>query len=837
MRPQSKSAAVLAFHADLLTVDSRFASILRVKRVGELCISYLDMAEVPNLPNGYESRRYLDRFCVVLPIEPGAERQVVLKAFFAWLGPEYEAAIDVPRNLENIYNLFGLMSPPLQGERMLDFGCGTGLAQRVAVQLGIELVGVDICEVMQRLAARKGELVITPEALADAPAFDGIIASYVLHLKPEPRYIEVAWSRLKPGGAWVANFHKGEGLNEFLAIMADVEASITIQDNPVHGPYAICVKNAGRVGTLVTFDEAVEYCEKIGVADASSLLDKLAKYYFLPTYAAKDGRRFLFSDLRAVVPLCTFRQSQGARWDRPSLFEVMGADRLHIGEHTSVDLPSPEVSIAYQAGLRKLVARIRNGRRNSKRLEPLDCEYYSPTRITTDLDAVLAEVAAQLQRERETSESRSSEFAHSADYMGSKRGLVPFLVEALTGIVPPDVTVIDLMSGSGSVAGACARYFPVIASDAQEFSRCLAVVQGGGFSRAAAEETLEVVLTSARRHATDLSERITSYLEKEDAIFHGDITSELAGRYAEFVAEFPIMGSGFTGDGWDPEVEVAKRQVDPEVYPYALFTTYFANVYFGLRQCVQIDSLRFGIDQLPNELERTWALGALIATTSKIGTTYAGHFAQPKVRNWATLSLSTLREVIEQRTKSVFHEFAVRLLNLADESSKTAHAIKVVDGPWLNALQMCAANLKGARAVVYLDPPYRREEYSRYYHALETLTTYRYPSITGGGRVPLKTTGERFSSEFFTRNQRAKVEALLKVINEVLDRGWTCAWSYADVADVSIAEVIGDLSERREVKIWSLCTPYRHQTHRGHGLRNVVEYLVVIQPQDWGSVG
>jgi adenine-specific DNA methylase len=451
--------------------------------------------------------------------------------------------------------------------------------------------------------------------------------------------------------------------------------------------------------------------------------------------------------------------------------------------------------------------------------------------MATSSDAVRLAAAKQLRRADLLLGSRVSEFANSAYYMGSKRAIAPFIVEALRSVVPEGGRVLDLMCGSGSVAGACARFWPVLASDAQSFSRFLAVVQGGGFSRAEAASTLERVLPDAKENARELTCRVGDFIEAEDTLFHREIDTTLKDDYAEFVKSFPVYGCHGPVEGWEPDSEVALRSINNSKRPYMLFTAYFANIYFGLRQAVEIDSLRFGIDQLCEGPAKSWALGALIASASRVATTYAGHFAEPLVRDWQRLTVRQFADIIERRTASVFHEFSVRLMNLADESERTPHPVQVLPGPWESALS-ALESLRGSEAtVVYLDPPYRREEYSRYYHALETLASYSYPTAEGSGRVPRKGGPERFRSEFFTRRPEHKLRAIVKVIERIISGGRICVWNYSDAADVGIPAVLNEILASGQASVTSFAAPHSHQTQGGRGRRPVTEYLLVIRPR------
>jgi adenine-specific DNA-methyltransferase len=582
---------------------------------------------------------------------------------------------------------------------------------------------------------------------------------------------------------------------------------------------------------IVLEADAPRYCLRVlGTSVTADDLRRLTELHLLPALKYGDSTGYLTNDLDAVVSSTAVLGSNEAYSRQASLFDVVSSSRLLINGHTTLDLPTPQTSGAYYAAARNIMT-IPASDESSVMATWRDEPFFPPTRFSTRSQAAYAMAISQLEREESVLSNKATDFANSADYMGSKRAIAPFLIEAFTQVTNPETILVDLMCGSGAIAGAASRHWKVVASDAQAFSRQLAIVQGGGFDRVAAESALTTVIDRAHRHAIALSELLKPYLEQENALFHEDASANLRVGYSSFIRQFPILGSDHSSAGWNPTLELSLRDGFPHRFPYILFTTYFANIYFGLRQSIEIDSLRYGIDGLVGA-SREWALGALVASASKVSTNYGGHFAQPRVRDWSTITISELARIIERRSTSVFHEFAIRLMNLADESSRRAFPVETVSGPWNHALEAVAQQYSNdENVVVYFDPPYRRDEYSRYYHVLETLVNYNYPGAEGTGRTPRRGGANRYASEFATRKPAAKVAAIVSVIESILSHGWTCAWSYADVGDVEVLQVLESVSDSLSFDAWSLSAPHRHQSHRGGGLHDVVEYLVFMRPR------
>jgi adenine-specific DNA-methyltransferase len=423
------------------------------------------------------------------------------------------------------------------------------------------------------------------------------------------------------------------------------------------------------------------------------------------------------------------------------------------------------------------------------------------------------------------------DFANSAPYMGTKRLLLPFIMTALETLIDPPDCAIDLMCGSGIVSGALARKWPTIASDSQQFCRSLAVVQGGGFTRELATDTLRNLQEPMLNNMRELSTMLSDLLEMESKMFYNATDfGTLSQRYSEFVASTPGFPIGGATNTWDPMDEIGIRQEgNTKIAPYCLTTAYFANVYFGIRQAVEIDSLRYAIDQLENPLQREWALGALVVAASSIATTYGGHFAQPPAPPNRLLVPNVTKRVLSQRHVSAIREFEIRLLSLAMESEGIGHQIDPIPGPWQSALLTASGQVEPRKTIVYLDAPYRREEYSRYYHVLEALVEYQYPSADASARIAAKGDG-RFSSEFFTRNKLHMTKALAQTIEEILSSGFKCAWSYADRADANPLDVLNEVGHTIK-RVRSVAADHTFKSQGGSRKSGRVrEFLFLIEP-------
>ena len=167
-------------------------------------------------------------------------------------------------------------------------------------------------------------------------------------------------------------------------------------------------------------------------------------------------------------------------------------------------------------------------------------------------------------------------------------------------------------------------------------------------------------------------------------------------------------------------------------------------------------------------------------------------------------------------------------MQLAKQSESIERPIEIIPGPWNNALKVLHEKMEGNQVVIYLDAPYKREEYSRYYHVLETLVRYNYPSCTGSGLTPKP--AERFKSEFFTKVNSRVTEVFINIIGQILKNKWICAWSYSDSGMASISDVIETIHGSFKCEVKSYSAQNTHRSHGGVKYKEVTEYLILFIP-------
>jgi|GEM_PF-3616094 len=760
----------------------------------------------------------------------GEETDEIYRSFFDYISSRYERLIDKKLNSELISQYFTRIEAEFPTKtllQVLDLGSGSGISAIVKKEnpawSGISLYGHDISPHMERLSKQAGLQMLNARALArhEDYYFDAVFGSYSFHfIKGRPTY-ELIWQKLRIGGIVIANFHKQIGLVNALEFFGSVRADIALLATYGKSEIYLFRKTASPFISQAETQDIIAGLLHTDI-EIGQLLKYLIRYALLPSYELEGLLVFLKAD---VVRLKSFFcYLTVATWEYGSL-ELY--DKIYVLDCGGIRLEfSRENRLSHEEfNPALLIALLIHNDDDRSNTSPIYLPIGESVRVTIR-SAKLKQLFEQANADNLSIESaRATIFANSASYMGSKKSLRHFLFAAIKCLVPSSYVALDLMCGAGAVSSILAMRYPTWVSDAMSFSRILAVVQGNGFSTAKAEDVLEKLRPYVTRNLAELEERYQPALTAEDDAFHRRINAENKLAYSEFCQQYAF-------DSRKYQERYRAKQSQRQDLPFELFSIAYSNIFFGVKQALQIDSLRYAIEQLQDSGERIWALGAMIATVSAVGNTYAGHFAQPKYKDAASLSDNEFIRLIEQRSLSVLSEFEARLRAFAHESkSKQLSVIQPIDGPWPNAVAGFIKEFKTLDKFVYIDAPYTRDEYSRYYHVLETLVDYKYYNLTGLGRIPDKKTGARFRSDFFTRDVGKLKREFLAMFTVLLENGCSCGWSYSNSGAADCLEIIYEVVAKTQCSVESFEIPYEYKGQGGRAPKQIKEYYIHFSPK------
>lgn len=403
--------------------------------------------------------------------------------------------------------------------------------------------------------------------------------------------------------------------------------------------------------------------------------------------------------------------------------------------------------------------------------------------------------------------------------MGNKHDVASVVAE-LVRRRRGDRPFLDVFCGLCSVGGAVARTgHRVVGNDVQSFASLVARCLIATVELPPSPEKLRRALWRSHLYnERRLLERFGSDVAREARILADADAAGYRRAYASWrhAANNKLVAT-----------EIAAIALGGDRRPYRLATLTFAWGYFGLRQAIAIDSIRFAIDRARDTgrltpAEADWALVALLQAAS-CASASPGHFAQ----YLRPTSDEGFVRILRQRRRDIWVQFlreAGELAPYGDPEWRRGNAVMRCD-----ALEIWDEldDLTGQDWIVYADPPYSKDHYSRYYHVLETLTRYDYPAATGMGRYR----PDRFATPFSLKTLVAG--AMTELCSAIAERGYTFILSYPSNgllnADCGIdpGELLGEHFGRVDLR---MRRPTSHSTlgARHGNARNRVDELLWV---------
>lgn len=329
-------------------------------------------------------------------------------------------------------------------------------------------------------------------------------------------------------------------------------------------------------------------------------------------------------------------------------------------------------------------------------------------------------------------------------YLGSKLRIVAAVRAALDRADPARGPVCDLFAGSGVVAAALAAERDVVAADIQEYARviCSAVLRPcGGLGPPAAR--------AAVLHAAERSPTRARLLAAAEPLLRHEEHCLARARLddAEPLCALVEHGSILAAaqDGTPPgalgealaATARALAALPAEDAVAALALRHFGGLYFSYRQAAELGALAALAHAEADAARRDALLAALASTASEVVNTVGKQFAQPiRPRGRAGRPKPHLvRQALRDRAAEVPAVFARWLGRygalLATPGSGRPH--RALRGDYRAVL---GGLRPGEVGVVYADPPYTRDHYSRFYHVLETLCRGDAPEVSRTTRGP-----------------------------------------------------------------------------------------------------
>lgn len=350
-------------------------------------------------------------------------------------------------------------------------------------------------------------------------------------------------------------------------------------------------------------------------------------------------------------------------------------------------------------------------------------------------------------------------------YLGSKLRVLDPICNLLDQVDPQRGRLCDLFAGSGTVSVAMAAGRAITAVDIQEYSRilCSALLQPSTISKIEAEQMQRLAIRGK------LYEQLKWAAEP---LIDYEINSLQKARSGDFnpicdLIDFGSMASYDSAFALVRSIELRNailkthkrlEKIRHSAGPRSVVLRHFGGLYFSYPQAIELAALLDVAAEHRGRVRHT-LMAAVLSTASEIVNTVGKQFAQPiKPRDAiGKPKVHLIQKIIKDRTVSSFPVFSRWLERYRDISrSEKSHRILRVD--YKDALAHHCDDV----GVVYADPPYTRDHYSRFYHVLETMClrddpeiAARYPSNKGPiGRACYRV--DRHQSPFCVKSQAPK---------------------------------------------------------------------------------
>lgn len=318
-------------------------------------------------------------------------------------------------------------------------------------------------------------------------------------------------------------------------------------------------------------------------------------------------------------------------------------------------------------------------------------------------------------------------------YLGCKSSVVSDIEAAINDVDPTRGRVCDLFSGTGVVGAALSSTRQVTAVDIQEYSRVLssALLSPHRLNH----QEIEVITESIARNKllAEIVACIYPLVEYEAECINSAISGNptslielLESPPLESCEEMHCENSSSSLTNEKHRVVTMLKARGLWNSPNTTVLRHFGGIYFSFHQSALLDAILTNAYSFTEKHCDTLTAAAL-STASVLVNTIGKQFAQPiRPRNKnGTVKSSLAKVVLRDRSIDTMRTYRTWLLQYAAQPESFGDHISMRQ-------DYCAALKQHGKtfSVVYADPPYTRDHYSRFYHVLETMCLRDNPTVS-----------------------------------------------------------------------------------------------------------
>jgi adenine-specific DNA methylase len=398
------------------------------------------------------------------------------------------------------------------------------------------------------------------------------------------------------------------------------------------------------------------------------------------------------------------------------------------------------------------------------------------------------------------------------NYQGSKKNLINFIHESAYSLLSSDDTLLDIFSGTCSVGYSFKRNLRVMANDCEEYAFHI--------SNALLQNTYKYQYNHIREIIENEYSKIS---QKQSTIYRNLAVSEedaLQSKSLTALKNLYLTVPLF----WTSDVSDDNNS--------ALFTSYYATTYFGIKQSLEIDALRLVIETFADSQMFSILMTSLFFAMKECVFAKDGHMAQP-------LDLTkNSHKLLKQRSKSIYNIFMDKLSEFFQPHFvQSAYENRVFNLPFEQLLEY--PQIQNDVSVIYADPPYTDMQYSRYYHLLNFITRYKKdsPTLIRGEYTKGLYTDNRYQSVLSSKSSCLQSFAKLVKFSKYYNKRLIISFAYPSeptqktdryVMSINdLAELCRSTFDSANVDIADC--DYLHSNNRNSTQKKVREYLIMCK--------
>lgn len=402
------------------------------------------------------------------------------------------------------------------------------------------------------------------------------------------------------------------------------------------------------------------------------------------------------------------------------------------------------------------------------------------------------------------------------NYQGSKKNLLEFIHQNASSYIQSDSTILDIFAGTCSVGYSYKTQYTIYANDCELYSYIISTALLGSYS----ENHLNILEQIEEHFATNIS-KFTEDI-KENQLRERELLSNPAdiSELIDYYSNLPTV--------WNSSFLFDKSHNN-----YELFTKYYSNSYFGLSQSMEIDSLRYAIEQFKNTHLFFPLMTSLFFAMKECVFSKDGHMAQPL--NF----IDNKSKVYIARNKSIYNIFKEKFCEFFSEGFvNISKGNRTYNMDFEDLIKH--QDIINDVSFIYADPPYTDMQYSRYYHLLNIVAKYDYP-------LPTQNAG-KYTKGLYTLNRyQSKLSAKSTCLN-TFNNLVAFAANYKKNLAISFAYPVDVKNQKTDRYVMSIdditksCIKefgtnnieiaklnYSHSNNRNKVPKKVIEYLVLCK--------